>query len=70
MADPKRSRLGESVGMRFVIRAVRSTTHSLATVPTPNSAMRTFAGNDTARVIVSELVRFSQRSRFSVVQRT
>ena len=58
MPDPKRSRLRQSVGMRFAIRAVRSTPHRLATVPTPNSVMRTFAGNDTARVIVSEFVRF------------
>ena len=70
MPDPKRSRLRQSVRMRFVIRVVRSTPHRLATVPTPNTAIRTLLGNDTARVIVSEFVRFSWRSRFSVVQRT
>ena len=52
MPHAKRSRLRQSVGMRF-IRAVRSTTYRLATVPNPNSAMRTFSNNDTGTVIVS-----------------
>ena len=53
MPYAKRSRLRQSVGMRFFIRAVRSTTYRLATVPNPNSAMRTFSNNDTGTVIVS-----------------
>ncbi len=41
--------------MRFVIRAVCRTTDRLATVATPNSAIRALLGNNTACVIVSEL---------------
>lgn len=54
MPDPKRSRLRESEGMHFVISEVRSTPHRLATVPTPNSVMRTLINNDTTPLIVSE----------------
>ena len=40
--------------MRFVVRAVCSAAHGLGTMAKPNIAIRALAGNDTARVIVSE----------------
>ena len=58
MQDPKRSHARQSVGMRFVVRAVCSAAHHTRRWLRQTKRCGIIS-NDTARVIVSELVRFS-----------
>ena len=55
--------------MRFVVRAINSAAHRERECLRQTKRCGIIS-NDTPRVIVSEVVRLSRRSRFSVAQRT